>query len=50
MEVPEEIVQRAVDDKLPLEYGLVQFDLDNGSLGALINAWSRVKTEIRDVP
>jgi hypothetical protein len=49
IDVPDEIVQRAVNDWFPLSQGLVQFDLGAG-LEELATAWETLAKEIRSVP
>lgn len=49
VDVPDEIVQRAVNEWLPLSQGLVQFDPGAG-LEELIAAWPGLSREIRSVP
>ena len=49
VDIPEDIVQRAVSDWFPLSQGVVQFDLGAG-LEELIEAWSMLVKEIRNVP
>jgi hypothetical protein len=48
VDVPDDIVQRAVNDWLPLSQGLVQFDPGSG-LEELIAAWPALSKEIRIV-
>lgn len=48
VEVPDEIVRRAVSDWFPLGQGLVQFDLGAG-LEELTTAWPGLGKEIRSV-
>jgi hypothetical protein len=48
VDVPDDIVQSAVNDWFPLSQGLVQFDPGAG-LGELIAAWSILSKEIRSV-
>jgi hypothetical protein len=47
--VPGDIVRRAVNDWFPLSQGLIQFDPGAG-LEELIAAWSSLAKEIRNVP
>jgi hypothetical protein len=49
VDVPDEIVQRAVSAWFPLSQGLVQFDPGAG-LEELIAAWPVLSKEIRNVP
>ena len=49
VDVPDDIVQRAVNDWFPLSQGLVQFDPGAG-LEELIAAWPILSKEIRSVP
>ncbi len=51
LDVPDEIVGKAVNDWFPLSQGLVQFDSGSG-LEELVSAWSQVtkSAEIRSVP
>jgi hypothetical protein len=49
VDVPDEIVERAVNDWFPLAQGLVQFDPGSG-LEELIAAWPALFKEIRIVP
>jgi hypothetical protein len=49
VDVPDAIVQKAVNDWFPLSQGLVQFDSGAG-LEELIAAWSTLAKEIRSVP
>jgi hypothetical protein len=49
IDVPDDLVQRAVNDWFPLSQGLVQFDRGAG-LEELIAAWSILPKEIRSVP
>jgi hypothetical protein len=49
VEVPDDIVQRAVNDWFPLSQGLVQFDSGAG-LEELIAAWSVLSKAIRNIP
>lgn len=48
VEVPEELVQRAVNFYFPLSQGLVQFDRGAG-LEELLAAWATLEKEIRSV-
>jgi hypothetical protein len=48
VEVPDDIVARAVNDWFPLSQGLVQFDPGAG-LEALAAAWATLPKEIRSV-
>lgn len=48
VDVPDDIVQRAVNDWFPLDQGLIQFDLGAG-LEELIAAWPSLAKEIRSV-
>ncbi len=48
-DVPDDIVQRAVNDRFPLSQGLIQFDFGAG-LEELIAAWPTLPKEIRSVP
>jgi|SRR3954451_13203554 len=48
VDVPDDIVQRALSDWLPLSQGLVQFDIGAG-LEELIAAWPLLNKEIRSV-
>lgn len=49
VDVPDDIVQLAVNDWFPLGQGLVQFDPGAG-LEELIAAWPLLAKEIRSVP
>jgi hypothetical protein len=49
VDVPEEIVQKAVNDWFPLSQGLVQFDAGAG-LEELLKVWPTLTKEIRSVP
>lgn len=49
VDVPDDIVQKAVNDWFPLSQGLVQFDPGAG-LEELIAAWPILSKEIRSVP
>jgi len=49
MDVPEEIVQKAVNDWFPLSQGLVQFDRGAG-LEELIAAWAAIAKHVRELP
>jgi hypothetical protein len=49
IDIPDEIVQRAVNDWFPLSQGLVQFDPGAG-LEELSMAWETLPKEIRSVP
>lgn len=48
VDVPDDIVQRAVNDWFPLSQGLIQFDRGAG-LEELMAAWSILAKEIRSV-
>jgi hypothetical protein len=48
VDVPDDIVQKAVSEWFPLSQGLVQFDLGAG-LEELIAAWPALSKEIRNV-
>ncbi len=48
VDVPDNIVQRAVNDWFPLNQGLVQFDADAG-LEELLAAWPTLTKEIRSI-
>lgn len=48
VDVPDEIVQRAVNDWFPVSQGLVQFDIGAG-LEELAAAWPALAKEIRGV-
>jgi hypothetical protein len=48
VDVPDDIVQRAVNEWFPLSQGLVQFDLGAG-LDELTAAWPTLNKEIRSV-
>lgn len=49
VDVPDEIVQRAVNEWFPLSQGLVQFDIGAG-LEELVAVWSTLAKEIRSLP
>ncbi len=49
VDVPDEIVQKAVSDWFPIAQGLVQFDPGAG-LEELISAWPGLTREIRIIP
>jgi len=49
VDVPDDIVQRAVNAWFPLSQGLVQFDPGAG-LEELVAAWPTLAKEIRSVP
>jgi hypothetical protein len=49
VDVPDDIVQRAVNDWFPLSQGLVQFDLGAG-LEELVAAWPNLARRIREIP
>jgi hypothetical protein len=49
VDVPDDIVQRAVSPWFPLSQGLVQFDSGAG-LEELVQAWPTLIKEIRSVP
>jgi hypothetical protein len=49
VDVPDEIVKKAVNDWFPLSQGLVQFDLGSG-LEELLKAWSSLAKETRSLP
>jgi hypothetical protein len=49
VDVPDDIVQQAVNDWLPLSQGLVQFDPGAG-LEELAAAWPTLTKQIRSVP
>lgn len=49
VDVPTEIVEKAIDEYLPLSQGLVQFDHGLG-LEELLKAWPSLAKEIRNVP
>ena len=48
VDVPDDIVQRAVNDWFPLSQGLVQFDLGAG-LEELVASWPTLAKEIRSI-
>lgn len=48
VDVPDDIIQRAVNEWFPLSQGLVQFDLGAG-LEELVTAWPNLPKEIRSV-
>lgn len=48
VDVPDAIVERAVNDWFPLDQGLVQFDPGAG-LEELVNAWAGLVKEIRGI-
>lgn len=48
VDVPDEIVNRALSDWFPLDQGLVQFDLGAG-MEELLGAWPNLRKEIRSV-
>jgi hypothetical protein len=49
VDVPDNIVQRAVNDWFPLNQGLIQFDLGAG-LEELLAVWPNISREIRNIP
>ena len=49
VDIPDDIVQKAVNDWFPLAQGLVQFDLGAG-LEELLSVWPTLPKEMRDVP
>jgi hypothetical protein len=49
VDVPDEIIQKAVSDWFPLSQGLVQFDRGAG-LEELLDAWPFLEKETRNVP
>jgi hypothetical protein len=49
VDVPAEIIQKAVNDWFPLSQGLVQFDQGSG-LEELLQAWPTLAKEIWSVP
>jgi hypothetical protein len=49
VDVPDDIVQKAVNDWFPLHQGLIQFELGAG-LEELLDDWPILAKEIRSVP
>ena len=49
VDVPDQIVQRALNDWFPLSQGLIQFDAGAG-MEELLAAWAALTKEIRSVP